>query len=179
MITVFLTIQPIVMTGENLRIKLCTNYTTWLAKDLPLERIDTRNKRRVIRLIETNGDEPTKSSLRSNTLILGTNLQRDELTRRIKQRTDAMISAGLQHEVENLVAKYGWNCESLKGVGYIEWREFFAGNQSLEDTKERINQATQKLAKKQRTWFRRNKSIHWVQKQSEYVDLVTTFLSKQ
>lgn len=155
------------------------------AKKLPLEKIDTRNKRRVIRLIETNGDQPTKAEIRANTLVLGVQSTKEVLEQRIANRTKHMIEAGLKDEVAQLAEKYGWECEALKGIGYIEWKPFFEGNQTVAETEERINISTKKLAKRQRTWFKRNKSIHWVKslpqngaEQSEAVELVTTLLQK-
>lgn len=147
-------------------------------KNLPLERIDTRNKRRVIRLIETDGDEPTKQAIRGNTLVIGMQINREDLFERVQKRTEKMIKQGLEDEVRKLLGKYGWQCEALKGIGYIEWKPYFEGTQTLEATKEQIISNTMKLAKRQRTWFKRNKSIHWVTQQSEAVELVTTLLSK-
>ena len=49
----------------------------------------------------------------------------------------------------------------MKGIGYREWQAYFEAGQSLQKTKERIISGTINLAKKQRTWFRRNKFIHW------------------
>ena len=49
----------------------------------------------------------------------------------------------------------------MKAIGYREWREYFDGTQNLGKTRERIVAGTRRLAKKQRTWFRRNPDIHW------------------
>lgn len=147
-------------------------------KNLPLDRIDTRNKRRVIRLIETDGDEPTRGGMRGNTLVIGRLTNRDSLAKRVEERTEEMIKLGLEDEVRKLANKYGWQCEALKGIGYIEWKPYFEGVQSLEATKEQIISNTMKLAKRQRTWFKRNKSIQYIEKQSEAVELVTTLLDK-
>ena len=129
---------------------------------LKLGTVDIRNKRRLIRLIETNGEQPTRQSLRPNTLIIGLKIERDELSNRITKRVDSMLAAGLEDEVRGLVETYGWGCEALKGVGYAQWEDYFLGSQTIEETRAKIIKATLDLAKRQRTWFKRNKSIHWV-----------------
>ncbi len=143
--------------------------------------VDVRNKRRLIRLLETNGAQPTRSELRPNTLIIGLQPERAELEHRIEARVDAMLAAGLEGEVRGLVQGYGWTAEGLKGVGYAQWKAYFEGTESINETRQKIIKATQDLAKRQRTWFKRNKSIHWFNtpvNQTEVVDLITTFLSK-
>jgi tRNA dimethylallyltransferase len=156
---------------------------------LDITDIDIRNKRRLIRLIENNGARPTKSSLRPNTFIIGIAVEREKLRERITQRVDTMLHAGLELEVRNLEACYGWGAEPMKGIGYREWREYFEGpgtdaqhtnRQTLEQTRERIIAATMGLAKRQRTWFKRNDRIHWLtssNKMADAVDLVTAFLA--
>jgi tRNA dimethylallyltransferase len=124
--------------------------------------VDTRNKRRLIRLLETKGAVPTRHELRKNTLVLGLKTDREVLKNRIEKRVDAMIEAGLEDEVQQLAQRYGWDCEALKGVGYAQWKDYFSGSQDLAETRQKIIKATQDLAKRQRTWFKRNKSIHWL-----------------
>ena len=148
---------------------------------IELGNVDTRNKRRLIRLLETGGAVPTKQPLRGNTLLLGIRPERDELRSRIEARTDAMLAAGLEDEVRRLKDRYGWNCEALKGVGYAQWKGYFEGTQSLDETRQKIAKATLELAKRQRTWFKRNKSIHWLTTPvnwQDLVDITTTFLQK-
>ena len=148
---------------------------------LELRQVDVRNKRRLIRLIETNGAYPTKQALRANTVIIGLRVELSVLHDRITRRVDTMLAAGLANEVADLAKRYGWGCEALKGVGYSQWRDYFLGSQSLEETRAKIIKATLDLAKRQRTWFKRNKSIHWLTTPVDVtavVDLVTTELNK-
>jgi tRNA dimethylallyltransferase len=132
------------------------------SKGLDTSGIDVRNKRRVIRLIENEGALPTRKPLRPNTLILGIQTPRDTLAERITKRVDAMLASGLELEVAKLADEFGWGAEPMKGVGYKEWREYFEGSASLEQVRQRIIKNTLDLAKRQRTWFKRNKSIHWI-----------------
>lgn len=143
--------------------------------------IDIRNKRRVIRYIENNGILPTKQALRNNTLLLGVRRPLEELRTRITVRTEAMVDAGFAGEVERLGMQYGWNCEPMKAPGYRAFSAYVRGEISLETAKERMVLNDLQLAKKQRTWFKRNSSIHWLNdrsKISDIVDLVTTNLNK-
>jgi tRNA dimethylallyltransferase len=142
--------------------------------------VDTRNKRRLVRLIETNGAQPTKRKLRDQTLLIGLHTDSEVLKQHIADRFDAMLAAGLEGEVQRLSERYGWNCEALKGIGYAQWKEYFLGSENREQVRQKIIQATNNLAKRQRTWFQRNKSIQWLDTPVEWskvVDLVTTFLS--
>jgi len=140
--------------------------------------IDTANKRRIIRLIENNGEQPTKGNLRENTLIIGISTDKEILFERITERVNSMVDSGLEREVESLKNKYGWDNEPMKGIGYREWQAYFNKTQTLDETKEAITAATKKLVKKQETWLKRNKSIHWLNNQRQAVELVTTFLGK-
>jgi tRNA dimethylallyltransferase len=147
--------------------------------------IDMRNKRRIIRLIENNGSQPAKGPMRDDAVVLGIRVDRDHLRQRVEERVEAMLKAGLEREVATMAERYGWEAEPMKGIGYREWYPYFhpvpASQQDLEQTKERIVAATMSLAKRQRTWFKRNQRIHWLSplnKIAGYVDLVTTLSSK-
>lgn len=139
--------------------------------------IDLRNKRRVRRLIETAGAKPKKSKLRQNTLVIGVKIPRARLRANIEKRVEKMFHRGLRHEVEELVAKYGWENESLKGIGYAEFQAYFEGKQSMSETKRKIIRNTLNLAKRQRTWFKRNADIEWIENASEADALVATFIN--
>ena len=130
--------------------------------ELDTSTIDTRNKRRVIRLIENNGVLPTRHPLRDNTLVLGIRRPLDELREHIVKRVDVMVEQGLADEVRRLGERYGWDCEPMKAPAYRAFREYATGTISLDEAKSRMVQNDLKLAKKQRTWFKRNSSIHWV-----------------
>ncbi len=158
--------------------------------DLDIAGVDLRNKRRVVRLIENKGVRPTKGEMRPNTLVMGIETDREDLRQRITLRVDAMLTAGLEIEVKKLAQQYGWDAEPMKGIGYREWRDYFegrndaAGNvtndvQTLAQTRERIISASMGLAKRQRTWFKRNDCIHWLQRpniENKAIEYTTTFL---
>lgn len=129
------------------------------AQGIDLTDIDVRNKRRLIRAMEADGAKPSRSELREDTYLFG--IKANDLSDRIEKRVDDMLVAGLETEVKRLSEEYGWNAEAMKGIGYREWREYFEGTQSLEETRLRIISATKNLAKRQRTWFKRNPDITW------------------
>ncbi len=149
-----------------------------IEKNLSNRGIDMRNKRRLIRLVEANGQRPTKSSLRPNSLVIGLNLPSDGLESRIRARLSKMLVRGLETEVRALSDRYGWQVEPMKGIGYREWEDYFIGSQSLTQTYEQIVRSTMLLAKKQRTWFKRNKSIHWINNPDTAESIVSSFLNK-
>lgn len=139
---------------------------------------NSRNPRHLIRRLETGEVKPQTQTLRRNTLIIGMDIDRDILRSRIATRVQHMFAQGLEQEVQNLVEKYGWECKPLQTIGYQEFKPYFEGNQTIADTEARIIQNTISYAKRQRTWFARNKSIHWCSEQLQIEDLITTFLSK-
>lgn len=145
-------------------------------RGLDLTGIDTRNKRRLVRLIEAEGRRPTSKDLRHNTLVVGVGVRtRAQLRQNIENRVEQMFRRGLKHEVRELAEKYGWEIEAMKGIGYKEFRPFFEGQQSLSETKRRIIKSTLELAKRQRTWFKRNRHIQWVYETGEALRLVDKF----
>ena len=143
-----------------------------------IEKIDTNNKRRVIRLLENNGMFPKAEPIRNNTIILGLDVEPELLKLKIKNRTDSMIKNGLESEVRKLVDKYGWGIEPMKGIGYREFKDYFENKIDEQELVDRINKDTFKLVKKQKTWFKRNKSIQWHYNRDEIVASTTTFMNK-
>lgn len=131
------------------------------SRNIDLTDIDIRNKRRVIRAIEAKGQKPTKKKIKPNTLIVGLKIPNEELRQRIERRTGQMLRDGLEAEVKELSDHFGWDIEPMKGIGYREWREYFEGTQTSGQTEQRIISATMNLAKRQRTWFKRNPDIRW------------------
>lgn len=143
--------------------------------------IDLCNKRRVIRLIENNGLRPTKQPLRANTITIGLNPLTGVLQSRIIARIDAMAAAGFADEVSRLLGKFGRDAEPMRAPGYRAFADYVEGRISLEAAKERFMRNDLQLVKKQRTWFKRNKAIHWLSTPvdlAEVADLVTTSLDK-
>ena len=139
---------------------------------------NVRNPRHLIRRLETAGVTAAARPLRRSTLVVGLDVPRDVLKMRIKERVASMLQAGLESEARHLSEQYGWDRKALQTIGYREFEPYFKGVQTLAVTEAKIVQDTNAYAKRQRTWFARNKSIHWMSHQKEIEDLITTFLSK-
>ncbi len=85
------------------------------------------------------------------------------LNLRIERRVDAMMEAGLVDEVKELLeAGFEGACTAKEAIGYKEIAAALQGECSLEDAVNAIKQATRRYAKRQRTWWRRDTRIHWL-----------------
>jgi len=144
------------------------------------EKIHPNNKYRVIRALELchNMNKPASAAQTITTpdyevVYIGLNAEdREFLYDRINKRVDIMLEQGLVQEVENLINKYGKTLSILetlgKTLGYKEICGYLDGEYSLEQAVELIKQKTRNFAKRQLTWFRANKNIHWF-----YIDKMT------
>lgn len=95
-------------------------------------------------------------------LYVGLFEERDVLKKRIDQRVDSMIESGLVEEVVSLRGRgYGPELKSMKSIGYAEINGYIDGKLELQEAVEKIKTATWKYAKRQMTWFKKNKKVHW------------------
>lgn len=140
--------------------------------------VNFKNPRHLSRAIENKKVLKNKQQLRKNTLVIGLSLERDVLRERIEKRVEKMITDGLIDEVKKLDERYGWDNEAMSGIGYRFMGEYIRGEIDLKEAKRRFVQGDLSLAKRQRTWFKRNKNIHWVQSSEQAFDVVRTFLDK-
>lgn len=123
-------------------------------------------------------DAPSsKQELRPDTLIIGLSVERDVLKQRITKRVDSMLEQGLLEEVEWLMKTYP-KSKAMLAPGYKAFSEHINGRIKLQEAKELFIRNDYQLAKRQMTWFKRNKSIHWLTQQRQAVELVATFLYK-
>lgn len=120
---------------------------------------------------------PKDKRLRSNTLIIGLQPSKEDLTERIPKRVKAMLQAGLVDEAQRLVDMYGQDNQALRGSGYLFFNDYLKGRLSLDEASQKFARSHMLLAKKQRTWFKRNKSIQWQNDPSKVVAITTTFLN--
>lgn len=132
------------------------------------EKMDSENPHRVIRALEIclgTGkafssflDRPkTQRSFKS--ISIGITAPREEIYERINRRVDIMMDEGLLEEARGLYSKRHLN--ALNTVGYKELFAFFEGKLNLEEAVEEIKKNTRRFAKRQLTWFRKDKNIHW------------------
>jgi tRNA dimethylallyltransferase len=138
--------------------------------------VDIHNPQRIIRALEvfeTTG-KPI-SSYRKSTINdrpfriikIGLNLPRDILYQQINQRVDKMIAQGLVDEVRSLLPYRDLN--ALNTVGYSELFDYIDGKITLETAIELIKQNTRRFAKRQLTWFRKDKDFQWFEADDENV----------
>lgn len=117
-----------------------------------------------------------QSELRENTLVIGMTRDREVLNNRIEQRMEQMVENGFVDEVKQLLDSYGPENEAMSGIGYKTFAKYIRGELTLDDAKAEFIKGDKSLAKRQRTWFKRNKGIHWVTNNEQAVELVTTLL---
>jgi tRNA dimethylallyltransferase len=145
--------------------------------------IDKHNKVRMIRAIEIciktgtpMSDQQSKGEQKYNVLQIGIDVDRKELYNRIDQRVDQMIEQGLVNEVKQIRDKYGCVSMALTGIGYRQICEYIDDKVTLEQAIDTIKKDTRHYAKRQMSWFRRNKRIVWIKEYDQAKDLVKEFL---
>ena len=140
------------------------------------EQVDIHNPQRLIRALEvfeTTGKpisyyrKSTVNERPFNIVKIGLNLPRDILYQQINHRVDKMIEMGLLDEVRALIPQRSLN--ALNTVGYSELFDHFDGKSDLESALELIKQNTRHFAKRQLTWFRKDKDMHWLEADDEDV----------
>ena len=95
-------------------------------------------------------------------LIIGLTMDRVALYRRIDLRVDAMLKSGLVAEAESIYRKgYDRALPAMQSIGYRQLFSYFDGIGMLEEATETIKQDTRRFAKRQLTWFKRDKRIQW------------------
>lgn len=122
-----------------------------------------KNKRYVIRNIERNGAKMCKkSSPIDNVIIIGISYEKEILRKRIEQRSDCFFNSGVIEEARKLGETYGWDNEAMKCNIYRLIKLYFDGQINYSELKQKNIVADWRLAKKQLTWFKRNKFIKWL-----------------
>jgi len=173
---------------ESFEEKTSAELLTWLANLDPqtARSIDPHNKRRIIRALEVcilSGTPFSQHNKRGEQLFdilkIGIVVPRDILWQRIDERIDRMMEKGLLDEVSLLVKrKYGWHLPSMSGVGYRQFKSYFEGTCTLDEVVQLLKRDTKRFAKRQATWFRRDKGIVWCTDFDSARDVVLSFLKK-
>ncbi len=105
---------------------------------------------------------------------IGLELPKEELHRNINTRTDKMLDAGLVEEVKKLLPyKY---LNALQTVGYAEIFDHLEGKTSLKDAIELIKKNTRQYAKRQMTWFKKDKDMNWIDARSIDLSVLSKFV---
>lgn len=176
---------PKVPPNKSLRTKLSEKSAKELFRELqkldPLraKSIDRENKARLIRAIEIAkalGKVPllATSPIDAEVIYIGIKKPREELKRRIAVRLDKRIRQGMLKEMEHLHANgVSWKRMESFGLEYRWGARHLQGKISKADFRENLLRDINRYAKRQMTWFKRNRNIHWVENFKEgmrYID---------
>lgn len=136
------------------------------------ERLHINDTKRILRALEVYYSTGKTISLQAelshenesqyNWLIIGLTAEnRDVLYDRINRRVDIMLDDGLIEEAKTFSSSEK-SSTAKQAIGYKELKGFFDGSISLEEATENLKRETRRYAKRQLTWFRRNKNINWI-----------------
>ena len=172
---------PVPATGHRQRLEKLLEEQGLEALTTQLVRIDPEalersqnNPRRIIRALEVyfeTGETITAHNLRTQAippryapLWLGLDFDdRGELYRRIDTRVGIMLDMGLMEEIEALLTSgIPAGCTAMQAIGYKEFVDAREGRCTIDEAADLVRQSSRRYAKRQLTWFRRNKAIRWV-----------------
>jgi len=145
-------------------------------------KIDTQNPRRVLRAFEIikQTGKPlflAKRECQYDVLQIGKFLEKEKLSEKIDKRVEQMIEQGLIDEVRNLLRNgYKEKSSAISGIGYRQIYQFLNHEISGEEAIRLIKRDTRRYAKRQMTWFKKDRRINWVKDEKEALDLVAKFL---
>ena len=155
-----------------------------------MKKISSNDKKRIMRVLEiykATGKTKTQQEIESRKngvkydyKVFALNMDREVLYNRINLRVDIMIKNGLVEEVKNLKEKYNKFPTAMQGLGYKEVVEYLDGKTTEEEMIEKIKMETRRYAKRQLTWFRKNKETIWLDatKEKDYnVSQIANYIS--
>ena len=139
---------------------------------LAIEKISSNDKKRIIRILEIykatgktkteQEQESRKNGVKYDYKVFAINIEREKLYDRINKRVDIMIQQGLIEEVKKLLQKYNEFPTAMQGLGYKEVVEYLENKCTKEEMIEKIKMETRRYAKRQITWFKKNKQTIWI-----------------
>ena len=141
------------------------------------QKISATDFKRVARILEiyhatgkTKTEQETESRLNENPYdykVFAIDYDREKLYERINRRVDIMWQNGLIQEVKGLLKKYKEMPTAMQGTGYKEVKYYLDGKLTEREMLELIKQETRRYAKRQFTWFKKNKQTIWINGQDE------------
>jgi len=146
--------------------------------------IDPHNKRRLVRALEIieKTDQPVpplqKDQSKFNTIMVGIKKPRQELKKRIEKRLKKRLNQGMIEEVKKL-HQSGVSWERLESFG-LEYRYvayYLQNKMNYEGMVQKLQKEIEHFAKRQMTWFKKNKNIHWIKNYKEAKNLIKEFLT--
>ena len=155
-----------------------------LVKAVPDTDVEPKNRNRVMRLLEklhAGDDHVPHNRPRYECLKLGVTWEREKLKRRIDERLERRLNAGMIEEVRRLIDS-GVSVDFLMKLG-LEYRyltEYLLGEWTYEQMIDELSRAIKRFAKRQMTWFRREENLHWLDMSADpvgqAVGLIDAFL---
>lgn len=146
-------------------------------------KIHKNDVKRVMRAIErarsgfVKSEAPRKKEY--NSLWFAIDIDREKLYNKIDRRVDMMLENGLIEEVERVIVPVRDKCTtSLAGIGYKEVLMYFDKEISYEEMAELIKKRSRNYAKRQLTWFRRNKDINWLDSRNAFEEALEIIQKK-
>ena len=139
-------------------------------------RLHLSDKKRIIRAMEVyleTGETITEHDRRTQAIppkyrpvwFALEDEDRSDLYARIDRRVDVMLQQGLVEEIRTLLNEgIDPRCTAMQAIGYKEFVDALAGRSTIEAAADQVRQSSRRYAKRQLTWFRRNKSIHWLRR---------------
>ena len=109
-----------------------------------------------------------RTEVKGDYLLIGIKWGTEELRKRLKKRIDQMFNDDLYNETKDLVQKYGWGSQAMKSNIYEYAWQYLQGELTLEQAKEKCFYEDWHLAKRQLTWFKRNRDIVWLEHEKIY-----------
>lgn len=136
------------------------------------KKISKNDKKRILRILEIYHEtgktkteqeiESRKKEIEYDYKIYAINMNREKLYNRINKRVDVMIDKGLIKEVEYILNKYKKISTAMQGLGYKEVVQYLKKEITKEEMIEKIKMDTRRYAKRQITWFKKNKQTIWL-----------------
>lgn len=137
-----------------------------------MEKISENDKKRIIRVLEIykatgktktqQEEESRRKPVEYDYKVFAINWNREVLYERINKRVDIMIGQGLIEEVKNIMQKYKKFPTAMQGLGYKEVVDYLNGVYTEDEMIEKIKMETRRYAKRQLTWFRKNRQTIWI-----------------
>ncbi len=136
-----------------------------------IKNISVNDKKRIIRIIEiyhstgknkTELEKESRKEVEYNYKVFAIDWNREKLYNRINKRVEIMIEQGLIEEVQHIKQKYNNFPTAMQGLGYKEVVDYLNGSYNKQEMIEKIKMETRRYAKRQLTWFRKNKEITWI-----------------
>ena len=151
-----------------------------------MEKISPNDKKRIMRVLEiykATGKNKTEQEIESRKKevefdykVFAIKWERDILYDRINKRVDKMINLGLIEEVKKILSQYKEFPTAMQGLGYKEVVEYLNKKCTKEEMIEKIKMETRRYAKRQMTWFRKNKQTVWLEGKKEVQNNINIIL---